>query len=459
MNARIDKLSSALGEIDAAYLEEALRFTPEGRGRARNPKKVFRLPKLSAACVILLLLSVFVTSAFAVSAMSLSWRDIFRPEQTVIDDADEAPVISSHEAGVEDIKIDVVKAISDERVLYLLYSVKANDGALLASDGRFAVFDLYFPGKRMSGVYQQYLLGRREGLPESELEGVICADWQADANVKNAVLTFSDWQEKKLFEDVKVDFNVAEMAVGKNAELPVLYTGHEQPAYLWQPGSADVKLPYGGISICSAGWESGILQLVMKGPKNVGEWSEGKNWYFIDTRTGTIIRPEPSAYYHTPDELGRDTEDADQRYFWNFVPVEREALPYLEMHWGGQESFADILPGTWEVRVDKTPVTIQSKLLAEDVALSYDGQVLLADKIECSKLSMAIYFPAYVDSTTGILRAFEVFDAAGKPIRCDWGFTADADGRGCMIWTRFEEPIDPESVCRLDFCGNTIFAK
>ena len=71
--------------------------------------------------------------------------------------------------------------------------------------------------------------------------------------------------------------------------------------------------------------------------------------------------------------------------------------------------------------------------------------------MESSKLSMAVYFADYVDSTTGILGAFEIFDANGDAIPCDWGFTADQADDSCMIWTRFDEPIEPESIYRLTF--------
>ena len=90
---------------------------------------------------------------------------------------------------------------------------------------------------------------------------------------------------------------------------------------------------------------------------------------------------------------------------------------------------------------------------------SYSGTELLAEKIECSKLSLAVYFADYIDPTTGILSAFKVFDTSGNPIQCDWGFTADPTDDSCMIWTRFEEPIDPESVGRVTFNGDTIFEK
>lgn len=52
------------------------------------------------------------------------------PEQTVIGDGDETPVVSQQQptAAAEELHIRVEKVISDERTLYLLYSVKANEG-------------------------------------------------------------------------------------------------------------------------------------------------------------------------------------------------------------------------------------------------------------------------------------------------------------------------------------------
>ena len=98
-------------------------------------------------------------------------------------------------------------------------------------------------------------------------------------------------------------------------------------------------------------------------------------------------------------------------------------------------------------------------MLAESVSLSYGGEVLTAEKIECSKLSMAVYFADYVDSTTGILSAFKAFDEDGKSIPCDWSFIADQTDDSCMIWTRFDEPIEPERICKLTFNGETVFAR
>ena len=100
-----------------------------------------------------------------------------------------------------------------------------------------------------------------------------------------------------------------------------------------------------------------------------------------------------------------------------------------------------------------------NEVLAESVSISYGGEVLTAEKIECSKLSMAVYFADYVDSTTGILSAFRVFDADGAPIPCQWSFIADQTDDSCMIWTRFDEPMEPERICKLTFNGETVFAR
>ena len=384
MEHNTEKLLSAIGDVDAAYLEEALDFDAANAGR----KRAARFPKLSAACVaVLVILGVSVT-AFAVSRLPLSWRDIFSPEQTVIGDGDETPVVSQQQptAAAEELHIRVEKVISDERTLYLLYSVKANEGAVLGQSGQFADFELYFPGKMMSGAYVSSFLPRKEGVPENELEGVVYANWQ--------------------------------------------------------PGSS-------------------ANGLVMKEPLGSDEWSASweKNWYFLDTRTDTVIYPESHCHFGQPDEFDPDATDADWRYFWRDVAVDKEALPYLELHWGGKEITTTVLPGNWRVTLEETPVTVQSEVLAESVSLSYGGEVLTAEKIECSKLSMAVYFADYVDSTTGILSAFRVFDADGAPIPCQWSFIADQTDDSCMIWTRFDEPMEPERICKLTFNGETVFAR
>ena len=463
MDRKTDKLVSAIGDIDTAYLEEALDFNRTNADR----RKRTRFPKLSAACAaVLIILGVSVT-AFAISRIPLSWRDIFSPGQTVIGDADEAPVISQQQpqaAATEKLQIKVEKVISDERSLYLLYSVKANEGAVLDQTGKFTDFELYFPSKMMSGAYVSYFLERKAGVPENELEGVVYADWQPGDDANGLVMTFANWQEKRWFDHEKIDFNVAEMVenAGENAKLPQCQQRFRNGTvrYYWQPGDADVQLPCGA-SICNAGWEDDTLQLVMKEPLGSDEWSAPweKNWYFLDTRTDTVIYPETHCHFGQPDEFDPDATDTEWRYFWRDVTVDREVLPYLELHWGGKEITTTVLPGDWRVTLEGTPVTIESEVLAENVSLSYGGKTLTAERIECSKLSMAVYFADYVDSTTGILGAFRVFDADGKPIPCDWSFIADQTDDSCMIWTRFNEPIEPECICRLTFNGETVFER
>ena len=462
MDRKTDKLVSAIGDIDTAYLEEALDFNRTDADR----RKRTRFPKLSAACAaVLIILGVSVT-AFAISRIPLSWRDIFSPGQTVIGDADEAPVISQQQpaAATEELQINVEKVISDERTLYLLYGLKANEGAVLDQDGQFTDFELYFPSKMMSGAYVSYFLERKEGVPKNELEGVVHADWQPGDSANGLVINLSNWQEKRWFDHEKIDFNVAEMVenAGENAKLPQCQERSRNGTvrYYWQPGDADVQLPCGA-SICNAGWEDGTLQLVMKEPLGSDEWSASweANWYFLDTRTGTVIYPKTHCHFGQPSDFDPEATDTEWRYFWRDVTVDREALPYLELHWGGKEIYTTVLPGKWKVTLEETPVTIASEVLAENVPLTYGGEELTAERIECSKLSMAVYFADYVESTTGILGAFRVFDADGKPIPCDWSFTADQADDSCMIWTRFDEPMEPGSVCKLTFNGETVFTR
>ena len=466
MDHKTDKLISAIGDMDTAYLEEALDY---GSAKASR-KRIRRFPKLSAACVAVLVILGLSVTAFAISRIPLSWRDIFSTSQTVIGDEDEVPVVSQQQpeqqqaTPTEELQIKIEKVISDERTLYLLYSVKANEGAVLGQNGKFTDFELYFPGKMMSGAYVSQFLERKEGVPENELEGVVYANWQPGDSANGLVMTFANWQEKKCFDDVTIDFDVAKMVenAGENAHLPQCLERFRNGTsrYRWQPGDADVQLPCNA-SICNAGWEDGKLQLVMKGPVNSDEWSAdwGNYWYFLDTRTNTVIYPDSGVHFSQPSEFDPDATDTDWRYFWRTVPVDKEALPYLELHWGGKYIFTTVLPGRWRVTLDETPVTVQSEMLAKNVPLPYAGETLLAEKVECSKLSMAVYFADYVDSTTGILGKFEIFDANGDTIPCQWSFIADQTDDSCMIWTRFDEPIEPKNICKLTFNGETVFER
>ena len=465
MDHKTDKLISAIGDIDTAYLEEALDYGSTKVSR----KMIHRFPKLSAACVAVLAILGLSVTAFAISSIPLSWRDIFSSGQTVIGDKDEVPVVSQQQpeqhqqqaATTEEMQIKIEKVISDERRVYLLYSVKANEGAVLDQKGHFAELDLYFPGQMMSGAYVSYFLERKEGVPENELEGVVHADWQPGDSANGLVMNLSNWQEKKWFDDVTIDFDVAKMVenAGENARLPKLLQSQlpQHLEYLWQPGDADIPLPYGGLSICNAGWENGVLQLVMKGPVNQNI-SYPENWYFVDTRTDTIIYPESRAMFYTPGTLDPSITDTDWNYIWEFVLVDKETLPYLELHWGGKYIFTTVLPGQWKVTLDETPVTVQSEVLAENVPLSYGGETILAKKIECSKLSMAVYFDSYVDSTVDTWK-FEIFDANGDLIPSRWGFIAAPNEDRCMFLTEFDEPIEPETVCKLTYNGETVFER
>ena len=463
MDHKTDKLISAIGDMDTAYLEEALDY---GSTKASR-KRIRRFPKLSAACVAVLVILGLSVTAFAISRIPLSWRDIFSSSQTVIGDEDEVPVVSQQQqpeqqaVPTEEMQIKIEKVISDERRVYLLYSVKANEGAVLDQQGHFAELDLYFPGQMMSGAYVSYFLERKEGVPENELEGVVHADWQPGDSANGLVMNLSNWQEKKWFDDVTIDFDVAEMVenAGENARLPKLSQSQlpQHLEYLWQPGDADIPLPYGGLSICNAGWENGVLQMVMKGPVNQNI-SYPENWYFVDTRTDTIIYPESRAMFYTPGTLDPSITDTDWNYIWEFVLVDKETLPYLELHWGGKYIFTTVLPGHWKVTLDETPVTVQSEVLAENVPLSYAGETILAKKIECSKLSMAVYFDGFVDSAADTWK-FEIFDANGDLIPSRWGFIAASNEDSCMFLTEFDEPIEPETVCKLTYNGKTVFER
>lgn len=465
MDHKTDKLISAIGDMDTAYLEEALDYGSAKAGR----KRIRRFPKLSAACVAVLVILGLSVTAFAISRIPLSWRDIFSTSQTVIGDEDEVPVASQQQpeqqqqqaVPTEEMQIKIEKVISDERRAYLLYSVKANEGAVLDQKGQFAELDLYFPGQMMSGAYVSYFLERKEGVPKNELEGVVHADWQPGDSANGLVINLSNWQEKTWFDDVTIDFDVAKMVenAGENARLPKLSQSQlpQHLEYLWQPGDADVPLPYGGLSICNAGWENGVLQMVMKGPVNQNI-SYPENWYFVDTRTDTIIYPESRAMFYTPGTLDPSITDTDWNYIWEFVLVDKETLPYLELHWGGKYIFTTVLPGHWKVTLDETPVTVQSEVLAENVPLFYAGETILAKKIECSKLSMAVYFDGFVDSTADTWK-FEIFDTNGDLIPSRWGFIAASNEDSCMFLTEFDEPIEPETVCKLTYNGKTVFER
>lgn len=65
----------------------------------------------------------------------------------------------------------------------------------------------------------------------------------------------------------------------------------------------------------------------------------------------------------------------------------------------------------------------------------------------------------YADPTERMYRQFKAFDANGDLISFTWNSLAAADGESSMIWARFDEPIEPENVCKLTFNGETIFER
>ena len=96
MDHKIDKLISAIGDMNTAYLEEAIAFD----GAKVGQQKAVRSTKLSAALVAALVILGLSVTAFAISRIPLSWRDIFSTSQTVIGDEDEEPVVSQRVGGL-----------------------------------------------------------------------------------------------------------------------------------------------------------------------------------------------------------------------------------------------------------------------------------------------------------------------------------------------------------------------
>ncbi len=232
-----------------------------------------------------------------------------------------------------------------------------------------------------------------------------------------------------------------------------------------------------GVYIDNLGWEDGMLHIVLRGPCKEAEWltggvtevpkyadpdiwSRSQHWYFVDSRTGEKLYVELHENgFASPVDLGEVdlSEDPDWQYAWQFLKIAKEDLPYLELYCGGDSVNVTKWSGTKEFTVD-IPVTMPSKVLARDLPIHYNGEDLTIDRIECSKVSIAIYFPGYVDSASGI-NIFEVFDKDGERIDCNLTFTAEQSNRECMFWGTFNEPIDPDTVCSITYNGQPIFSR
>ena len=414
--------------------------------------------------MVLGIVSLMSLTAFAFSRLELSWKDIWGEEQTVISDDDEMLISSEHtteETAEEDnLQINIQKVISDERALYILYTVRGKEGQFLDPNGRFANFQMYFPDKMMSGAYYQLSLNHASEKGANELGGVIYADWQADTEELELILQFSDWQEREMQDSVKVDFDLEEAVqnAGENVRLPVSNNQWVQE-YLWQPAGRQTELPYSnGVFLDNVGWEDGILQFVLRGPVDAWEWFCGQDFYFIDTRTDMIIYPASLGVGCTPDEFDKTIGEVDWQYFWRYFEVEEEDLPFLELYCGGKETYVTKITGDYKVIIDEIPVTMSSECLVKNIELEYNGAPERIEKIECSKITIGIYFAECIDSTAGILQMFEAYDAEGNMLDYQWAYTADANGEGSLVWAVFDEPQEQGTINTITYNGEVIYS-
>ena len=475
MDTREEMLTDAMGNVSSNYIEEAL----ETRMIKRS---AVRMRRLSAACIALAFVALCTVTALAVKYWVPSWRDIFGTKQNVIGDED-VTLPQGSTTGDLDLNMDINGILSDERVLYMTFTLRSKDGTPLSRSGQFKDYRMYYPDKLMSGGYQYYFLDPSEEAAPGELGGVIYAHWQSDPTVKSAVISFTDWQEPEKVDAVKVDISIADIVekAGTNANIPVLYreifgrTIYDvHNGYLWQPAGGQTELPgSNGVYLDNFGWEDGLLHIVLRGPCVEADWGFGGttklpanelddgvidgNWFFVDSRTGEKLYVETYGYGESPQCIYEDLEETDWQYAWQFLKIAKEDLPYLELYCGGDSVNVTKWVGTKEFTVD-IPVTMPSKVLARDLAIHYNGEDLTIDRIECSKVSIAIYFPGYVDSASGI-NIFEVFDKDGERIDCNLTFTAEQSNRECMFWGTFNEPIDPDNVCTVTYNGQPIFCR
>ena len=314
MEHKMEILTEAIGNVNSKYIDEAL----ETRSIRRN---AVRLQRLSAACITLAVIAFCTVTVMAVKYWIPSWRDLFGKDQTVIGDEDQAilPQDSTVISGDLDLSMELQSVISDERILYIPFTLSSKDGSALSSKGQFRDYFMYFPDKIMTGAYQYYFLEPDgEALPGT-LGGVFYATWQADPAAKNVVIEVSDWQEK-------------------------------------------------------------------------GAWD-------------------------------------------NYVTK-----------W----------EGTLKITAD-IPVTMPSEVLARDIPIDYNGSALIIDRIECSKISIAVYFPGYVDSTYWAY--FNAYDKDGNIIDCRWSFVAENSLKECMFWGIFNDPLEPGNVCSITYNGQLIYSK
>ena len=316
MEYKIVIFTEAIGNVNSKYINEAM----ETRKIRRN---AIRLQWISATCVVLAIMAFCTVTALAVKYWVPSWRDLFGKDQTVIGDEDQAilPQDSISASGNLGLSMELQGIISDERILFIPFTLSSKDGTALSNWGRFGEYSMYFPDNLMSGAYQYFFLEPDgEALPGT-LGGVFYANWQAEPAVKNVVIEVTDWLEME-----------------------------------------------------------------------------------TDSRDKYVTK-------------------------WN---------------------------GTIKVTAE-IPVTMPSEILAGDIPIDYNGNELTIDRIECSKISIAVYFPGYVDPTSQ--EYFNALDKDGSIIDCRWSFIAEQSGKECMFWAVFNEPIDPGTVYFLTYNGQLIYSK
>jgi len=485
MDTKKEMLAEAIGSAGSGYIEEALETR-------RIRRSAVRLQRITAACIALAVVAVCTVSVLAVKYWIPSWKDLFGTDQNVVGSEDEVqlPPESVQAKGDLDLDMQINSVLSDERILYMTFTLRSKDGTPLDRSGQFKDYRMYFPDKMMSGGYQYYFLEPSDAAAPGELGGVIYAHWQSDPTVKSAVISFTDWMEPERVDAVKVNIDIADIVekAGTNANLePLRHTfGNDvrylREGYLWQPAGGQTMLPgSNGVYIDNLGWEDGMLHIVLRGPCEDDEWLTGgvteipkyadpdfwnrsKHWYFVDSRTGEKLYVELHEHgFASPIDLGEadlseDGDLPDWQYAWQFLKVAKEDLPYLELYCGGDSVNVTKWAGTREISVD-LPVTMPSEVLVRNVPIDFRGEKLTIDRIECSKISMAVYFPGYVDSTTGIMNSFAAWDKDGELIDCNWYFTAEQSGSECMIWTCFKEPMDPADISIITYQGRTIFSR
>ena len=141
-----ERLADALGTVSSTYIEEALN--------ARSIRRsAVRITRITAACIALAIVVLCSVTVLAVKYWVPSWRDLFGEKQNVIGEDDQTALTPENisVSGDLDLKMELQGIISDERILYIPFTLSSKDGTALSSLGRFKEYRMYFPDKMMSG--------------------------------------------------------------------------------------------------------------------------------------------------------------------------------------------------------------------------------------------------------------------------------------------------------------------